>query len=218
MTAFSVAAFLKIVSLNAKPQKTELRKRLFGTGGRPYDYHRSLKLAAGKLLVDGLPLGQLLEAAEAIKNPAERVSLIEGLTKLFEWRVSYPGDVYKVPARIYDSPNKLFKISIQPEFGILNASGRTAFCLWNTKSVDLKFDAAYNLLAAFPGCYERALPPVDDFGLLSLREPKLLRLSERAISEAEVLAMMMQVEHVILDLYDEAGRHLPPPGPFPTAA
>ncbi len=38
MPTFGFAAFLKIASLNPKPRKTELRKRLFGSG-QPYDFH-----------------------------------------------------------------------------------------------------------------------------------------------------------------------------------
>ena len=39
MPTFGFAAFLKLASLNPKPQKTALRDRLFGEG-QPYDVKR----------------------------------------------------------------------------------------------------------------------------------------------------------------------------------
>jgi len=211
MPTFGFAAFLKIASLNSKPQKTELRKRLFPTPGQAYDFHRSLKLASKKLLVDGIPIDGLLEAAKDVAKLPERKSLISGLTKLGLWREGATGDTYKVPSKVYESPRRLFKIAAQPEFGLVNGPSRIAFQIWNTKRPDLKAEAAYSTLALLPELYAADEWQPSDFGVLSLHEPKAHLLSERAVSPLSVDRLIRSVEDVILQILDEH-RGPPPAG------
>jgi hypothetical protein len=211
MPTFSFAAFLKIASLNPKPQRTELRRRLLGGSGQPYDFHRSLKLAGKKLVVDRIPLDELLSSAKDVVQVPERMSLIAGLTKLGAWCDGVPTASFKVPPKVYESPNGLFKISSQPEFGLIGPNGRIAFHLWNTKTPDLKPDAVYGMLGLLPDLYVKATPTIADFGLLSLHEPKAYRLSDVSSSTDIAAKMVAGIESVISDIYDEYGP--PPPSP-----
>jgi hypothetical protein len=205
MPTFGFAAFLKIASLNPKPQKTELRKRLLGDGGG-YDFHRSLKLASKRLIVERAPLEGLLVSAEDVVKIPERKSLIAGLTKLGLWRDGISGDAYQVPGRVYESPRGLFKIASQPEFGLLNGDRRIAFHLWNTKRPDLQSEEVYSALAILPSIYPDDGTGPTDFGVLSLHEPKAYLLSDRIVSPLSINRSMRSIEEVMLKIYEEEGR------------
>ncbi len=210
MPTFGVSAFLKLVSLNAKPRKTELRRRLRGSSSGGYDFHRSLKLASHRYLVDGVSLEDLLEAAKDVAQLPERKSLIAGLERLALWRKGAPGQLRNVPPRVWESPKGFFKIAVQPEFGLINEGRLTAFHLWNTKTTDLDEDAAYAVLALLPELYRDMDDAPTDFGILSLHEPRALLLSQRPAASSSWL--VQGVEACIIEIYNEAGG---PPQPTP---
>jgi hypothetical protein len=216
MPTFGFAAFLKLASLNPKTQKTALRDRLFGEG-QPYDFHRSLKLASKKLIFDGVGLPELLEAAKAVKQAPERKSLMAGLGKLALWRGGVGGTACLIPPKVYQSPSGLFKIAAQPEFGLVSGSERVAFHLWNTKTTDLKPDVAYATLALLPELYATDPLRPTDFAVLSLLEPKVFRLSDRAVTPLDIARIIGPIERAMREIYDERDGPPPPgqPGPHP---
>lgn len=76
MPSFGFSAFLKLLSLNDRPQRTLMRSRLLPSDGGGYDFHRSLKLHAKRFLAGGEPLETLLASAALIQRAPERRSLI----------------------------------------------------------------------------------------------------------------------------------------------
>src|SRR5690606_32484334 len=110
MLSFGVAAFLKIASLNPRPRRTELKKRIFPSDSKPYDFHRRLKLASGKHVVAGSDLAALIAEAETINPLPERKAMVAGLKKLGIWLERTPGAGFKPDNRVFESPRGLFKI------------------------------------------------------------------------------------------------------------
>ena len=202
MPTFGVAAFLKVASLNPKPRKTELRKRLFPSGDG-YDFHRRLKLASNKHMVAGEGLAALLEYAGKITPLPERKAMVAGLTKLGLWRDGVTGDGFKPQNKIYESSRGIFKIAFQPEFGLKRGSERLAFHVWNTKRPELESGAIYSTLALMSDVYAEDDDCPDDFGILSLHEPKAYLLSDAAAARTAWRSMVDWVEELMLDIRSE---------------
>lgn len=203
MPTFGVAAFLKLASLNPKPQKTEMRKRLNGSGGGGYDFHRRLKLASGKHVAAGHALLDLIEEAKTIEPLPERKAMVAGLTKLGLWCSKVGGKGFKPAAKIYESPRGLFKIAFQPEFGVEVDGKRMAFHIWNTKKPDLDPAAAYAALAIMAKLYSEDDDCPDDFGIVSLHEPKAYLLSDAAAARVASASLVARIEELMLDIGDE---------------
>lgn len=220
MLKFGVAAFLKLASLNPRPRRTELSKRIFPTGtSEPYDFHRRLKLATSKHIVGGADLLALIEEAKTIEPVPERKAMVAGLEKLGIWLSDETASGYKPDSRIFESPRSLFKVSFQPEFGLQNGSRRIAFHVWNTQKPELRMGAIYSTLALMADVYAELDACPDDFGLVSLREPKAYRLSDAAASRYAAADTMVEwIEELILDISSGAGlgsgdHDRPPPWP-----
>ncbi len=209
MPTFGFAAFLKVASLGPKPQKSELRKRLIGSPGGGYDFHRSLKLASQRFMTGEAAMAELMESAARVSQAAERKSLIAGLTQLNRWRGSVSGQGLKVAPKTYVSPRGLFKIAAQPEFSVVDWTRNIAFHVWNTKRPDLDEDAVYASLALLPAMYEMEPSGPSDFGVLSLHEPRAYLLSERSAPRVDAQRLVDRIETRIMEILDEIGA--PPP-------
>jgi len=211
MISFGVSAFLKVASLNPKPRITELRKRIHPLeASDPYDFHRRLKLAAKKHFVEGLPFDELLETAEGIRQLPERKATLEGLRQLSRWLDSYPGlkTPYRPPSRVYESPRSVFKISFQPEFGLIGHGKNAAYQIWNTQKPELKLGAIYSTLALMADEFTELDDCPPDFGILSLREPKTYYHSDPIAGRyAAAESMVEWIEEIILDLQADDGPH-----------
>lgn len=215
MLTFGVAAFLKLASLNPKPQKTEMRKRLNGAGGSGYDFHRRLKLASSKHVADGHALANLIEEAKKIEPLPERKAMVAGLTKLGLWCNGVGGEGFKPKAKTYESPKGLFKIAFQPEFGVKVGGKRMAFHVWNTKKPDLDPAAAYAALALMAKLYAEDDDCPDDFGIVSLHEPKAYLLSDPAASRVASASLVARIEELMLDIGSEGPGDSDAPGDQP---
>ena len=134
MPTFGFSAFLKLISLNARPQRTLIRQRLAASRSEGYDFHRSLKLRAGRYLVDGVSLPDVLLTVEEIKRSAERQSAKTGLEQLGIWRDRNPGPMLSFEPASFESPAKNFKVQFLPNFGILLNEKKVAAHIWNTRS------------------------------------------------------------------------------------
>ncbi|MDQ0464700.1 hypothetical protein QO010_002484 [Caulobacter ginsengisoli] len=176
MPTFGFSAFLKLLSLNPRPQRREVRVRLSpSTGG--YDFHRSLRLKSARLMIDGEELQALIDEASDLGNPAERRSLEAGLRQLDAWRVANPGQVLAVQSALYVSPSEEFKISFLPDFGYRLGGQTLAVHVWNTATVPLSARMTYAALALVSAAYTDGSAP-DDVAVLSLPDNRLLRLSD----------------------------------------
>lgn len=219
MLTFGVSAFLKLTSLNPRPRRTELKKRLFPTGGEPYDFHRRLKLATSKHVARGEDLAALIAHAKTIEPIPERKAMVAGLEKLGIWLEDAPGTGFKPENHSFESPRGLFKVSFQPEFGLVNGAQRIAFHVWNTQKPPLRIGAVYSTLALMAEEYSDLDDCPDDFGLVSLHEPKAYRLSDAVAGRyAASKSMVEWIEELILDIQSDAGMgsgdsDRPPPWP-----
>ena len=178
MPTFGFSAFLKLISLNVRPQRTLVRQRLLATRSAGYDFHRSLKLRANQYLVDGVPLPEVLLTAEDIARAPERRSAKTGLERLGIWRVLNAGPILSFEPVLFESPAKNFKVQFLPNFGIRLGGETLAVHIWNTAKTDLDIRMTYAALSLFPALYadEKAQP--DDIAVLSLPNSRLYRLSE----------------------------------------
>lgn len=214
MTTFGFSAFLKLISMNDKPMRTEIRNRLVpGTGG--YDFHRSLRLHTRRYLVRGESLADLLASAEGVAKDAERKSLKAGLEKLGLWRSRNPGAILNFAPSMYRSPRGIFQVHFEPDFGIQMAGGSVGIHVWNTLKPNLDAGRTYLALALLADAYDAGDTP-DDVAVLSLHEPRLYRLSEvtERLSVAERMAG--ELEEKFDEVRDDLGLPpAPPAGPRP---
>jgi hypothetical protein len=179
---FGFSAFLKLNAANEKPQKTEIKKRLLpvskGKGG--YDFHKSMRHLAQKLLLENIREDELTLALQAINRPAELTSARNALQKLVDWRARNPGRLSEFQGVKYESPNSIFKVDFSWDFGIELNGRRTAIHLWNTK-IKLSSNVVLGILTLLPECYDGNSQAPEDFAVLSLKDLKLYRWSESGV-------------------------------------
>lgn len=212
MITFGFSAFLKLLSLNDKPQWTEIRRRLAPSGGG-YDFHDSMRRLARRHLAAGTPMSDVLASAAAIVQTPERLSAIAGLERLALWRDESPGPVLDFAPVTFESPSHLFRVKFEPDFGLALYGRPTALHLWNTKRPPLARTAAHIALSLVAEKYEGQEDAPEALGVLSLREPTTLYLLKEAKEWSDVAASAVcQIEEAI------EGPAPPPPAPgqYPT--
>ncbi|PZU75237.1 MAG: hypothetical protein DI531_06040 [Brevundimonas sp.] len=176
MPTFGFSAYLKLLSLNEKPRGTAIRGRVAGGKGG-YDFHRSMKRGASRFLGEEASLDEILQSLTSIKRAPERSSASQALKRLATWRAANPGELMTFKPATYAHASGLFKVTFTPDFGIRLGRTSTAVHIWNTAQPAINARTVYSALSLFPELYDEGNAP-DDFALLSLREPKLYRLSE----------------------------------------
>lgn len=208
MMTFGFSAFVKLVASNERPQRTALRQRLLGGSAGGYDFHRSLKRLGRRFLVHGEALDSVLAAARKISRPPEQRSAVTGIERLAEWRGEVGGEIEDYQAVSYESPSGLFRVNYTPDFGIrLDRQGIAAH-IWNTAKPDLNPRAVYGALSLFTDAYAEITGAPDDLALLSLREPRLYRLSEAGIYRGLGASIAERIEDIIRQEHSDLG--LPP--------
>jgi len=217
MLKFGTSAFLKLLYQNAKPQRTTLRGRVRSGGGKPYDFHRSLRLRVKRRLVAGESLESILSTIGEIARKAERDSAQNGLEKLEAWRATHSGAISGFSPVTYESPAGLFSVSFSPDFGIQIGPRSVAAHVWNTKEPALVEHLTYGALSLFHPLYEGDGRP-DDLAVLSVRDGVLYRLDDLAKYTALGTELATKIDDVIREVRDELG--LPgadehPPAPRP---
>ncbi len=206
MVTFGFSAFLKILSLNDRPQRTEIKKRLGPPSGNGYDFHKRFRQLARRHLVDGLTLTDVTAAANAITSLAERTSAVAALSRLSLWRAATVGHIISFPPVIFESPSHLFKVKFEPDFGVLLHGKPTAVHLWNTKSPNLAPGATYAALALVTQAFQSQDNRPDDVGVLSLREPSTTYLLSQVPDHSGIAASMVQrIEEIM-----QGPMHTPP--------
>lgn len=208
MITFGFSAFLKLLSLNDKPQRTAIRNRLVPSPGGGYDFHDSLRRLARRYLVDGDPIADLLMSAGKIVQPPERLSAMAGLERLALWRAAHPGPILDFAPVTFESPGHLFKVKFEPDLGLPLLGTSTAIHFWNTKTPALSLNATYVALALAAQAYEKQEGAPEDVAVLSIREPPTLyRLSETGDWSSVAASVVERLEEII------EGPSSPPPSP-----
>lgn len=155
MIRFGVSAFLKMACLNRRPQRTLLKKRVAGRSSGGYDFHRSLRLRAHRLIVGGESLHTVIASTNEIKKAPERDSAKSGLEHLGEWRLNNPGGIIAYQPVIYKSPSGLFQITFTADLGLRLRNVGTTIHIWNTKTADLDRRLVLATLSLFREPYQR---------------------------------------------------------------
>ncbi|WP_154674516.1 hypothetical protein [Mesorhizobium erdmanii] len=217
MSTFGTSAYLKLISLNPRPQRTELRKRL-SPSDSSYDFHRSLRLHANRLLAKGESIENVLESVGRIAKLPERTSVQAGLATLLDWRTSHPSKLFEVKPHIYTSPNAVFKLGFSADFGTVIDGKRCAVHLWNTKKPPLSNRLTIGTLSLIKLSY----PEVDNLVVLSLLDSQLFWsvVDDRYVAIGHNLAL--RIEEIILSVEEELraptkDRRTPPAPPHPLA-
>jgi len=208
MVTFGFSAFLKLLYLNDRPQRTEVKRRLGPPSRGGYDFHKSLRLLARRRLAGGEPLASVTAAAESIKRLPERQSAIAGLERLEAWRAAAPGEIVDVAPALFESPRQLFRVRFEPAFGLRHGDRTTAVHIWNTKRPRLAPGPTYAALALTQDAYDGQQHGPDDVGVLSLRDPvSAYLLGDGRSPRALAASLIERIEDLIL------GSSTPPPSP-----
>ena len=208
MPTFGLSAFLKLICLNERPGRTQMRARLSpSTGG--YDFHRSLRLRAHRYLVDGEPIEEVVASIAEIVRKPEQLSVRLGLERLEEWRGEHPGEIMPFAPVTYQSPAGLFKVTFTADFGVRIGREGVAVHLWNTAMPALSPRMVYAALSLFTPLYEQSDNTPDDIAVLSMREPRLYRLSGAGRFAGLGDSLAGRIEEMLRDVRDELG--LPAP-------
>jgi hypothetical protein len=217
MLSFGTSAYLKLISLNTKPQRTELRKRL-SPSDSSYDFHRSLRLHASRLLVKGERLESVLESVGHIKKAPERTSVQAGLAALLTWRAQYPAPLFEVKRYVYTSPNSVFRLNFSADFGTVINGKRCGVHLWNTKKPPLAERLTIGVLSLMKENY----PELNNIVVLSLLDSRLFWSVEDTRHVAIGQSISLRIEETILSVEEELetstrARRTPPGPPHPPA-
>lgn len=178
MTTLGFSYLIKLLLLGEKPLRREVRVRL-SPSDEAYDFHRSLRLIAHRLLNGDVSAEEALAQIEGIKREPERDSARAGLTKLSEWRTENPGVLVEYSSVSFQSPGKQFSIHFAPDLGIVLGGRGTAIHIWNNVVPRLGAREACAALSLLPDAYTGIANEPDDFAILSLRSGRLIRLSDR---------------------------------------
>jgi hypothetical protein len=204
---FGFSAFLKMLSLSVRRQRSEMRARLSPSEGG-YDFHRAFRRLAHRHLSEGEYLGQLLREAAAITNPAEARSATSALKYLEAWRFRNSGELVSFQPKIYDSPNGRFKVRYAPDFGVTIGGVRVAVHVWNTKRPDLDVRMAHAALSLIADLYDDGSGEQPDLAVLSIPDNRLIRLSD--VPDQSVLAgRVVAAFEALIEEIDEEIRQAP---------
>jgi hypothetical protein len=214
---FGFSAFLKLISLNARPQRTLIRQRLSASQSGGYDFHRSLKLRANRYLVDEVPLSDVLLTVDEIRRLAERRSAKMGLEQLGVWRDGNPGSILAFEPVLYESPAKNFKVQFLSNFGVQLNGQNVAVHIWNTKKPDLDIRLTYAALSLFPSLYAGQEIRPDDVAVLSLPDSRLYRLSEVEDQSEIGLRLIRRLDDLFEEIRREPDRPSAPPRDRPAS-
>jgi len=202
MPNFGFSAFLKLICLNARPSRSEVRRRL-GPSESGYDFHRSLRLRANRYLVGGVPIEEVMASVDEIVRAPEQASARAGLERLDEWRRAHPGPILSYPPATYESPGGLYKVTFTSDFGLSLRGQGVAIHVWNTAQPDLVPRLVYAALSLIAPEYDGSDNPPDDIAVLSLPEMRLYRLSEAGRYATLGAGVGARIEELIRDVQDE---------------
>lgn len=206
---FGFSAFLKMLSLNPRPQRTEMRNRLLPSSGSGYDFHRQFRALAHRYLSEGEDLGSLIAETELYGNAAEGRQAREALEFLEEWRVGQPGRLYAFEPRTWSSPSDVFKVKYTADFGIEIDGVRVAVHIWKTQKPPLDPRMTYAALSLISEQYSGARDEPEDFAVLSVLDGRLYRLSDAPDQSVLANRVATFIEGLIADIMEEIAHRNP---------
>ena len=204
MPNFGFSAFLKLLSLRERPQRSAVRGRL-GPSRGGYDFHRSFRLRALRLLSGAETLEEVLRSTGEITRGPEQRSAEAALTQLGAWRAERPGRVTSFGPVHFDSPNGLFRVGFEPNFGLALDGVPTAVHIWNNAVPELSVRETYAALSLMLPLYDGVADRPEDVAVLSVRTGELHRLSEAPDQSVLAERMVRSVEMLIEQVADELG-------------
>lgn len=149
MTIFGTSAYLKLLALNPQPRDTELRKRIWPTGGNGYDFHRAMRRISTEFASGAIDWTSTKARLKAIKKPEERKSAISASFALVRWVKSRPIRLIDGAERTVSSPNDTFAVRFTPDFEIDLDGVATQVHIWNTKKPTIRIREAIGTLGLF---------------------------------------------------------------------
>lgn len=152
MINFGTSAYLKLISINPKPQARELKNRFMPSNGG-YDFHAEMRRLAKKLMLIPNSKTEVIEKAKQINQKPERLSALKGLNNLSAWHHEQQGYVYAVKEDTYISQNEKFSVKFSPNFGYVLNNQKLAIHLWNTKTAKLNNRSVQAILSLFADKY-----------------------------------------------------------------
>jgi hypothetical protein len=202
MTTFGFSAFLKLIHLNDRPQRREVRQRIIPSESS-YDFHRTFRAFARRLVVEQENIEALLAETERIVRLPERNSARNALQRLDAWRLSHPAVPIQFEKLTYESPTGVYKVNFTPDFGLELGGSRVAIHAWNTATPDLQSRLVSAALALF-----QDLPPdgPDELAVLSVRSGQLYRVRTPEAFEGLAHRIAEHIEDVFNELRDEDRR------------
>lgn len=194
---FGLSAFLKIICLNPKPQRRELRERFSPRKGPGYDFHRKMRSLARKIILSPTEFSDTLDQAQMITRAPERASAITALEKIHEWRKHVRGSIIEMGDVTYRSPLSLFQVRYVSDFGIERDGKITPIHIWNTKNPKLMPALVRGALSLFPSEFAKQGIIMHDIAVLSLRDDRLYRLGEVSDAAALGAGIVMYLDNLI---------------------
>lgn len=175
---FGFSAFLRVICLNEKPQKTAIFNRHSPAEDGGYDYHRKLKSSIQSLASGSRSLREVLKEIALIKSPSERRSTKQGVVKFLRWLSRNGSTVTFCEPIVFDSPLGLFKVRFEANCVVEINGRRTALHVWNTQQPKLREREVIAALKMVQRVTSREADLVDDFAVLSLRDGHLYKWSD----------------------------------------
>ena len=219
MPTFGFSAYLKLICLEERPRVTLIRSRL-APSDSGYDFHRSLRRHAQRLVANGERLEILVASAASIVQKPERESVILGLRSLEKWRSEHEGKVFEVEPVTLVSPHSEFKVTFAADFGIMLGESKTAVHVWNSKKPQLNPRLVYAALSHFPSLYANRSDRPDDLAVLCLRTGTLFRISQAEEFASIGPRLLSSIEDLFRQVKEEpkppridGERRAPPPPP-----
>lgn len=215
MPTFGFSAYLKLISLPPRPQRTELRKRLLPSTGRGYDFHRRFRHLAHRYLSNGELLETLMLEAAGWDTIPEGRAAAEALEFLEVWREQTPGRLLAFQSKTWTSPEGMFKVKYTPDFGVEIDGVAVAVHIWKTQRPPLDARMTYAALALFSDQYEGEVGAPQDLAVLSLLDGRLYRLSDAPDQTLVAGRLTTFIENLIEQISDDGGPPPPPTGDHP---
>jgi hypothetical protein len=210
MPTFGFSYLLKILCINERPQRTEIRRRLQPSDSA-YDYHRSLRLRIQRHLMRGEDIDDVIASTDEIAQPPERNSARTGLERLRDWRAANPVPVFECAPVIIESPDGRFRVRYEPDFGIVLSGRRTAVHVWNNIRPNLQDRMVYAALSLVAEGYGSGGEALEDFAVLSLQTGRLYRWSDVPDHSLLAARLVTALDRLVTDLLGELEG--PPEGP-----
>ncbi|SCX27349.1 hypothetical protein [Agrobacterium rosae] len=175
---FGFSAFLRMICLNEKPQKTAIfdRHRPSKEGG--YDYHRSLRTSIQKLATGSHSLKEVLVEIAEITKPSERRSTKRGVVRFLRWIIANGNAVTFCDPIFIQSPLGFFKVRFDANCVVEINGRRTAVHVWNTQKPKLSEKEVMAALTLVRRSVDTKTDVIDDFAVLSLQDGRLYKWSD----------------------------------------